>query len=193
MPNPTATISFTPYLITGIIATVLLLFTAIAIKKSRPYGIVVALLQTAGLFAAMKVDMLYAAIELGGSSSIAEKLLPQVIKSFPWMLAIVAVLAFNMVYAFSLIKQKGKGLAIAAAILTILQCFVITPIERSVCFITNSLGEGPGVVGIVFRVIFLLPMLLLAVQGIVNLLAKGEPAPVAEPVAEPAQQEEKAE
>ena len=194
-------ISFTPYLITGIIAAALLLFSAIAIKKSRPLGIVVAFLQIASVFAVMKVDALFAAIQLGTSSSIMERMLPQVIKCFPWMLVVVGVYAFNMVYAISLNKQKGRGFAIAATILTILQCFFITPVERSVTFITNSLGQGPGLIGVVFRAIFLLPMLLLAIQGIMNLLAKdAAPAvePVAEPAAEPAQeqqpaQEEKAE
>ena len=110
------------------------------------------------------------------------------------------VLVLTLVYFIMLIKAKGGALAIGAMVLTIIRFLVVAPINMFALIPTKTLNALFGDVIAIFNVnhkpimdvlqggwdIFfglalLLPALLVAVQGIINILSKNKKtAPVVE-------------
>lgn len=193
-----------PTILLGLLAMALVLVPAILVKKGRVYGIITAIAQPIGLFAAMKAVTSYSAIDFSSlicsvTSSVSmedamSKLYAKVWENFVanvwpgfsqyliWVLVLAVVTIMTIVYAGMLFKAKGKGFAIFAFILLILRHLFIAPVE----FITLFMGQGSEAVqtvwDLVFRFAFILPLILIAAVGLFNIKkAKEEPAKPAAP------------
>ena len=199
-------------ILASIVAFALVLFTAIAIKRARPYGIVVALAQPVGLYAAMKIVQQYAQIDFSClaitkyssislddamnklneaiAQAFTEQILPKMIGMAPWLLITGIVFIMTLVYAILLFKAKGKGLAIAAMVLTIIRFLLFSPVEQVSLLLEHGSAQIQTAWDLVYRLIFMLPLLLLAIQGIINLVAnaKAKKAAAKAPAQEPAQE-----
>lgn len=207
-------------ILAAILAFALTLFAAIAIKRARVFGVIVALAQPVGLYAAMQMVLQYATIdfsclEITRTSSIsmddamaqlyealgeafAVEILPQAIGLIPWLLVFMVVSILSLVYAILLIKAKGKGMAITAMILMIVKYLFFSPIEMLSLFMQQGSSTIQSAWDFVFRFVYLLPLFLIALQGIINLVANAKakkaaaaaPAAPAEPAEAPAEDQQ---
>ena len=205
--------AMTMTVIFSIIAFALVMFTAIAIKRARPYGVVVAIAQPLGLFAAMKIVEVYASIdfscmEITKYSSVSlddamnkldealadafiENIFPKMMGMFPWMFLLLATFVLTLVYAIMLFKVKGKGLAIAAMIILIFKYLFMNPVEMFSLILQSGSPAIQSGWDMIFRLAYLFPLCLLAIQGVINLVAakkKGVEAPAAAPAEQPAEE-----
>ena len=176
----------------GLAAFALVLFTAISVKRARPFGIVVAIAQPAGFLAAALAFINYAKIDFsslvmtvtGNSESEAmsrlyeamgnafiDNIMPQFIVYMLFVTVYQAVTILTLIYYIQLIKApSGKALAIVAMILTIIRMAVIGPIETMTLFLEVSNFGIQLVWNMFFNFVFFLPVLLVAIQGILNLV-----------------------
>ena len=184
------------------LAFALALFAAITIKRARPLGIMVAILQPIGLFASMKsvlafaqVDFSSLAVTATGSSSdeamsklttmlteaLVENVFPQLAPFclYAGILSMITIL--TVVYAGILFGAKAKGFSICAFILLLVRLLFISPVD--------TLGVAMGTVSQssqmvwdgFFRFMFLFPIIMMAAQGLSNLIAsKKNKAPATE-------------
>ena len=207
-------------IVMGIIALALLVFTAIAIKRGRVFGIIAAICQPVAFLAGAKVLTNYASLpldQLDGlvayssvSTSDAISKLMEMVKEifvrdiapkcagvFVWAVVLFVASVLTFVYYILLIKEKGKGLSITALILAVLRTFFVSPIELMTAGL-SLLGLGAlisafgGALQTVWLAVFfgmmLLPVLLVAIQGLIVLVnnAKAKKA-VEAPAEEPAE------
>lgn len=176
----------------GLAAFALVLFTAISVKRARPFGIVVAIAQPAGFIAAAlafinyaKIDFSSLVITVTGNSeadamnrlyeamgnAFIDNIMPQFIGYMMFITAYQVVTILTLIYYIQLIKApKGKALAIVAMILTIIRMAVIGPIETMTLFLEASDFGIQLVWNMFFNFIFFLPVLLIAILGILNLV-----------------------
>ena len=112
-------------------------------------------------------------------------ILPQAIGMIPWLLIFMVVSILSLIYAILLIKAKGKGMAITAMILMIVKYVFFSPIGMLSLFMQQGSSTIQSAWDFVFRFVYLLPLFLIALQGIINLVAnaKAKKAPVAAPAA----------
>lgn len=205
-------------IVVGVLALALLVFTAIAVKRARPFGIIAAVLQPLGFLAGAKTLVTYASVPwelLDGqvayssesTSDAISKLMEQIkeifIKDiaphcagfFIWSAILAIVSVITVVYFILLLKEKGKGLALSAMILGIIRFLFISPIELTTMYlgllglgnVLGSLANGlQGLWSVFFTFMMFLPVLLVAVQGLLVLLknAKEKKAAVVEAVEE---------
>lgn len=188
-------------IIAAILAFGLALFTAIAIRRARPYGIIVAIAQPLGVFAAMKSVLAYAsidfsALEMTVTSSVSmddamnklyEKLgdvfvndiFPQMANFVLWLSVVSIVTILTIVYVCILFKGCGKALTIPAFIVLLVRFLFVAPINLVSALMGSISVEAQYTWDLVFDVFFLLPLLLIAFKGLIVLLSKNkETAPL---------------
>lgn len=176
----------------SLLAFALVMFTAIAIKRARIYGILVALLQPASFVAAWQVVVSYANVDFSclemtvtGSSqqdamnklytAIGEAFLtevfPQLIGCMIWAVVFAVISLFTLLYLALLIKGKKKAFAILALVIGVIRQFCISPLEL---VSTVLLGIGNQWIQLVWDAVFrgamLLPLFLIALQGVFVLI-----------------------
>ena len=194
--------------LTAILALGLALFTAIANKKARPLGIVVAILQPIGVFAAYKSVITYADVDFSAlemtvkstksmedamsklyeklGETFFDKILPEMMSYMFWAMVLAAVTIVTLVYIILLMKGQSKGLAIGALILLIVRHFLIAPVDlMGVLFQWDTQGAWD----MLFRLFYLLPLILIAIQGLMVMIAKKNGADVVVEASAEAQEE----
>ena len=175
-----------------VLAFGLMLYTAISIRKARPLGIIVAVLQPVGLFAAMKSVVAFSQVNFSALSlrttgateeeamdkltseltdALAEVVIPQM-KQYNLFTAILAVVTIvSLVYVIILLGAKARGYAVAAFIIMLLRTIFIAPVNVfSVLFGTAS-QSGQMAWDAFFGFAYMLPILLIAAQGLSNMIA----------------------
>ncbi len=202
-------------IIVAILAFACILFTAIAHKKARPLGIITAIAQPLGIFAAFKYVIAYSSIDFSClsmrttsnvsmddamnklSEALAERIttevLPGLLATTPWTLLMLASFILTVIYAGNLKKDttKGKGLAVTALILSIVKFVVFQPINSFALLLGNATAETQASWDPTYYIFTMIPLVLLAIKGILALTSRkaapaaAEAAPVAEPVAAP--------
>ena len=177
----------------SLLAFALVMFTAIAIKRARVYGILVALLQPASFVAAWQVVISYAnvdfsCLEMKVTSSVSmedamsklytalgeaflEKVIPQLGGCIIWAIVFAVISLFTLLYLALLIKGKKKAFAILALVIGVIRQFCISPLEL---VSTLLLGIGNEWIQLVWDAVFrgamLLPLFLIALQGLFVLI-----------------------
>lgn len=189
--------AFGTFLVISIVAFALTLFAAIAIKRARPYGIIVALAQPVGFYATMQYVLSYAQIDFSclemkvtssvsmddAMSKLSEKLteafitniVPYIGSLVIWSLVLLCVFVMTLIYICLLIKAGyGKGLAIGALIIYILQYLFIPPVNTLPMLLEMGNSATQGIWDIVHNFAALLPLILIAIQGIVVLVGNAK-------------------
>ena len=187
-------------IIAAIAAFALTLFVAIAIKKARPFGVIVAVAQPIGLYAAMQTVLQYAKIdfsclEITKTSSVSmddamnklntaigeafvQQIFPQMLGMLIWGLVTTIVFVLTLVYVVMILKAKGKGnpkgLIIGSLVILIVKFLLVNPVEMFSLMLQKGSTSVQSTWDIVFRLIYLLPLILLAVEGIVTISAKSK-------------------
>lgn len=197
-------------IIMSILAFACVLLAAIAVKKARPLGIAVAIAQPIGFFAAFKYVIAYSAIDFSCLSMkttssvsmddamnkltemlterIMTDIFPGLATTFVWSFLMLAVFIMTVIYAAMLKKDtgKGKGLAVAALIISIVKYVLIAPTNNFALFLGGATTETQASWDPIYYIFSLIPLILIAVKGILVLTTPKE-APVAEaPAAEAA-------
>ena len=188
-------------IILAIISFALLLFTAIAIKRGRVFGIITAVIQPISIFAATKTVLSFAAIDFSsleitvtGSSkadamdklenmladAMIEEIFPQMVPLIGWATLLVMTIVVTFIYFLVISKAKLKGLAIVSVIFTGIR-FFMCPIEFIGLVSSSATQAVQSGWDVAYRFVFLLPAILVAIQGIVNLIESKKAAPVAVP------------
>ena len=186
------------YLITILLAIMafdLMLFTAISIKKARPLGITVAIAQPIGVFAFFQTVLAYSKIDFSclyitvtGKSqedamsklydtmleNFVEEILPQAALFILWAFIAGIVTILTIIYAGMLFGAKGKVFAIFAFIILIGKHFLMSPVELISIYTGQVSQEIQSIWDVVFRFFIILPLFLLAVQGLINLLSNAK-------------------
>ncbi len=207
-------------IIISILAFACVLFTAIAHKKARTLGIITAIVQPIGIFSAFKYVMAYSAIDFSClamtvtstvslddamsklrtalSEKLATEVFPDLFATIPWSLLMLAAFIMTVIYAAVLKKDTttgGKGLAVTAMILAIVRFVIFQPTNNFALFLGNATAETQASWDPVFYIFTMIPLVLLAIKGILALTSRkaspvaeapaAEAAPVAETVAAP--------
>ena len=188
--------AITSSLIVGFLAFALILFAAIAIKKGRALGIIAAILQPIGAYAAAKSviefgNMDFSSLNIKVTASTQQaamdafmdkytdalmtKIMPQMIMCIIWGMLLTVVVVITLVYIVTLLKAKAKGIALFALIVAILRLFV-SPINVFAILLNQANAATQSVWDLLFRAVFILPAFLVAIQGIINLASKDKPA-----------------
>ena len=194
-------------ILTSILAFALTLFTAIAIKRARPYGIIVALAQPVGVVAALQSVLQYAKIDFSSleitvtstvsldaamdelSARISEVMLteifPQMVDFLFWAGVLMIIMIMTIVYMILLFHQKGKALAIVGMLLVVFRHIFIPPVAVLPLFLQMGTSQIQSAWDVFFSLSYLLPLLLLAIQGVIVMVqnAKAKKAAVAAAVA----------
>ena len=192
--------------IVSLVAFALFLFAAIAIKKARPLGIVTAVMQPIGLFAGLQTVLAYSNIDFGDLVVVAEgssmddvmsqlndkmyeslmNILPNIATYFLWAMVLTVCTVVTLIYVIMLFKTKAKACAVVSMVLLLLRHFVIPPV--SILSILQPTQEIQSIWDVVFRATFVLPALLIGIQGLVNLVTKGKKTPAVAPMTEAEEQ-----
>ena len=198
----------------SIVAFAMVLLAAIFIKKARPLGIVAAIAQPVGLFAAMKCVINFAQIDFSSlyvtvtstvslddamsklyeqvGENFMTKVLPNMYIFILWACVITVCTVITLIYAAMLMKGKGKALAVVALILLILRWVFLSPVEMIGMFIGDPSQDMQVLWDLVYRFLYILPALFIGIAGLMNIKKDAAPA-VAEAVAEAAAPAEAAE
>lgn len=195
-------------IIMSIIAFACVLISAIAVKKTRGFGIVVAIAQPLGFFAAYKYVLGYSQIDFSCLATtvtssvslddamnklretltvrITEEIMPGLLAITPWSFLMLAAFVMTLIYAGMLKKDagKGKGLAVAALIITIVKYVLFAPINNFALLLGNATTETQTSWDPIYYLFSILPLVFIAIKGILVLTSK--PAPVSEPIVEAA-------
>lgn len=184
--------AFGTFILLSIVAFALTLFAAIAIKRARPYGIIVALAQPVGFFASMKYVLAYAQIdfsclEIKKTSSVSmddameklnealleafvTKIVPNIGELVVWSLVIFCVFVMTLIYLCLLIKAGyGKGLAIGALVIYILQYLFVPAVNTLPMLLELGNSQIQSIWDIIHNFAAIFPLVLIAIQGIVVL------------------------
>ena len=188
-------------IVIAVLAFAAALLTAIGIKKARPLGIITAILQPLGVFSAMQMVVQYGTIDFSGlvmtrtstvsmedamsklraaySEVFFSEIYPKMFAFTLWSILLLAVTIVTLVYVILLFKaKKGKGLAIAALILLIIRFVCCQPVEMMSVVLGNGSVTIQSAWDHFYHFAYFLPLLLIGIQGIVNLVgAKKKPAP----------------
>ena len=190
-------------IVMAILTFAVALLTAIGIKKARPLGIITAILQPLGVFSAMQMVVQYGTIDFSGlvmtrTSTISmedamsklraaytevflSEIFPKMFAFILWAVLLLAVTIVTLVYVILLFKaKKGKGLAVAALILLIIRFVCCQPVEMLSVVLGNSSATIQSAWNHFYHFAYFLPLLLIGIQGIVNLVdaKKKKPAPI---------------
>ena len=208
-------------IIMAIIAFACVLFTAIAHKKARPLGIITAIAQPIGFFAAFKYVIAYSAIDFSClsmkttssismddamnklttalSERLAAEVFPDLLATIPWSLLMLAAFIITLIYCGNLKKDattKGGGLAVTALILSIVRFVLFAPINTFALLLGNGTAETQASWDPIYYLFSIIPLALLAIKGILALTAPKaapvEAAPAAETEPAPAAETEPA-
>ena len=182
----------------SVFAFIFVLIAAIAIKKARPLGIIVALMQPVGLYSAMRTVLAYATIDFSSlemtvtskvsmddaMSKLYEKLgekmlsdvFPGVLAMTPWLLLSLTTFIMSLVYFINISKKPtpGSGLAKAALIITIIKYVLVSPIETFSLLLEKGSSTIQSAWDVVFHLLYLIPLLFIMIQGIVNFSANAK-------------------
>ena len=177
-------------ILVGLLTFALVLVAAIFIKKARPLGVVTAIAQPIGAFAAMKWVLAFAGLDFSslyitvtGSSqqdalnklyekvgdNFVEYVLPGVISCLFWGFIVTAVTVITIVYAAMLFKEKGKGLAVCAFVFLLLRFLFVSPVEIFSYILGSPSQEIQTLWDMFFRFMFILPPLFIAIAGLLNI------------------------
>ena len=191
----------------SILAFAMILLSVIFNKKARPLGVVAAIAQPVGLFAAMKCVTSFAQIDFSSlyitvtstkslddamsklyeqvGENFVTKVLPNMYTYILWGCLITVATIITLIYAAMLMKGKGKALAVVALILLILRWVLLCPVEMITMFMGNPSQEIQAAWDVLYRVLYILPALFIGISGLMN-IKKGAAveAPVAEATAE---------
>ena len=176
-------------------AFALTLFTAIAVKRGRVMGIIASLFQGLGLIVAQAMVFSFASIDFSNYHVIAtastkdaaetkanEMLMEAFLEHPPYGLyiysALSLVLAFcflmSLIYFGFLFASRGRACGIIAFIVAMLTMVFVTPVNVFLAWL-NWLDMSSLVCqyvqDAVFRTLYMLPSLLISIQGIINLVA----------------------
>ena len=190
-------------IIMSIIAFACVLIAAIAHKKSRPIGIIAAIMQPVGFFAGFKYVLAYSEIDFSClgmtvtssvslddamnklretlSERIATDIMPGLFATMPWSLLMLASFIFTLVYVAIIMKDKnsrGKGLAVTALILSIIRYVFFSPINMFALFLGNATSTTQTSWDPVYYIFCMIPIVLIGIKGLASFGSK--PAPVAE-------------
>lgn len=201
-------------MVVGFIGMALLLFNAIVVKRGRVFGIIVACLQPVAMFGAHSALISYANVDFSKllvsatskismqdamnkvqeklAQNISEYILPELFGFIFWSILLLGIAVMTFVYFILLFKvKKLKIMPILALVLGIIRVLTLS-VDMVGMFTANATQAGQETWDIVYAVIILLPMVLVAIQGLVHLLTKNNPvaqpavayaAPAAAPVA----------
>ena len=202
------TIAIILTVLSAIVAFALVLFAAISIKRARPYGILVALAQPVGLLAALQMVFQYGKIDFSSlemtvtsqvsledaMSKLYEEMgkvfmadiLPQLIGYLVWAFVLFFVTLLTVIYAILLIKAKPGAFSVIAMIVMLVRHFFIAPVEFITLFLMMGSPTIQTIWDLFYKGMYLLPLLLIAVQGILVLTraAKAKKAALAATVEE---------
>ena len=112
------------------------------------------------------------------SQAFVEEILPQLFIYLLWGVVLNAALVISAVYFIMLFKARVKNLAVVAMVLTIVK-FVMGPVNIFALLLNDASVEAQSAWDVCFIILFIVPAILVCVQGIVNMRHKDEPAPVA--------------
>lgn len=181
----------------GIFGMALLIFNAISVKRARPLGIIAAVFQPIGMIAAVKYVICYANIDFskmvvhatGSSASDAmskakdqlmenwlEAILPQMIEWMLWAVVLTAAVVVTAVYAIMMFKTRTKVLAIFAFVFLVMRFLAIVPLNLFGIILGSSTEEAQALWDVVYRFFYLMPLLLLAVQGLLHMITQKKQA-----------------
>ncbi|MBO5879994.1 MAG: hypothetical protein J6Q68_05535 [Clostridia bacterium] len=174
----------------GVLAFAFCVFAAIAIKRGRIFGILVALLQPVALFAAHKMVLAYSLIDFSslnvtatGStqsaamSALYEKLtqnmleivFPQLTQYFVWLFVLAFIFLMTLIYFITIFKAHAKGLAIFGMLALIFRQLIISPIEFVTLFLSIGTQEIQTGWYFIYCVVYTFPFFLIAIQGLINI------------------------
>lgn len=192
----------------SILAMACIILAVAFIKKARPLGVVAAIAQPVGLFAAMKCVTCFSEIDFSSlyitvtsnkslddamdklykqlGENFMEKILPDMVTFILWAAVITVATIITLVYACMLIKTKAKALAVVALILLILRWLFLSPVEMITMFLGNPSQDIQLVWDFVYRVLYLLPALFIGIAGLMNIKKGAVEAAPAEAVEAPA-------
>jgi hypothetical protein len=207
------TIAIILTVLAAIVAFGLVLFTAISIKRARPFGILVALAQPVGIVSAMlmvfqygKID--FSSLEMTVTSQVSledamsklyeqmgevfiANILPQLALYIVLSVVLFVVTLLTVIYAILLIKAKPGTFSVIALIVTLVRHFFIAPVEFITLFLMIGSPTIQTVWDLFYKGAYLLPLLLMAVQGIF-VLSRAAKAKKAAALADSAEQTEEA-
>jgi hypothetical protein len=207
------TIAIILTVLAAIVAFGLVLFTAISIKRARPFGILVALAQPVGIVSAMlmvfqygKID--FSSLEMTVTSQVSledamsklyeqmgevfiANILPQLALYIVLSVVLFVVTLLTVIYAILLIKAKPGTFSVIAMIVTLVRHFFIAPVEFITLFLMIGSPTIQTVWDLFYKGAYLLPLLLMAVQGIL-VLSRAAKAKKAAALADSAEQTEEA-
>ena len=173
----------------------LILFTAIAVKKGRIYGIISTVFPPLGLVFGWISVIFWTKVDFGcfdervtASSSDAaierymEKVVENLMESFSpvaalicgllWLVSI-GCLIFGIVYMGLLFGSKGKVASIFAFVVAILNVFLLPPVP-AILWIFQWFGQESWKIYCVWEVWYCLaytfPFLLISLQGLINII-----------------------
>jgi hypothetical protein len=207
------TIAIILTVLAAIVTFGLVLFTAISIKRARPFGILVALAQPVGIVSAMlmvfqygKID--FSSLEMTVTSQVSledamsklyeqmgevfiANILPQLALYIVLSVVLFVVTLLTVIYAILLIKAKPGTFSVIALIVTLVRHFFIAPVEFITLFLMIGSPTIQTVWDLFYKGAYLLPLLLMAVQGIL-VLSRAAKAKKAAALADSAEQTEEA-
>ena len=173
----------------------LTLFTAIAVKRGRVMGIIASVFQGLGLliaqgmvfsFATVNFENYHVKAEASSAAMAEEKATEMLFEAFlenqPYGLYIYVALSFVLAFCFImsliyfgfLFASRGRACGIIAFIIALLTVVAVPPVNLFLAWLNwldMSSLTFQYVQDAVFRTLYILPSLLISIQGIINLVA----------------------
>ena len=182
-------------LLLAAVAFALTLFTAIAVKRGRVMGIIASIFQGLGLIVAQAMVFSYSTVDfshyhvkaVASSAAAAEEKANQMLMdafaaNIPYgyfiyvALSLVLVFCFlmSLIYFGFLFASRGRACGIIAFIVAMLTMVLVPPVNVVLSWL-DWLDVGAQtcqyVQDAIFRTLYMLPSLLISIQGIINLVA----------------------
>lgn len=183
-------------IIASVLAFAMVMAAAMTVKRARVYGVIVAVMQPVGMYAAMQYVLRYAQIDFSGlltetKSSVSmadakealyamladifvEDIWPGYISVVAWGLVLLAVTVMTLVYVCMLRKETGKKLATAAMVILIVRQLLVSPIEQLGLLMGRGSSAAQGTWSVIYTALCLLPLVLICIQGVLN-VRRNEP------------------
>ena len=192
----------------GILTFGLVLFTAIVIKRARVLGVIAAVAQPIGLFAARQSVLAYGELkfatrvkdfiadletknlsQLDAEAEMEAFMTPMITELVffvAWMVVAVACTVLLGIYMIMLIKVKPSVFGIVGLVLTGIKWVVFAPVNVYGMLLENMTEDGQILNDIAYRGLTIVPILLITVLAILVLVRRKKGLiPVAETVEEP--------
>ncbi len=188
-------------ILVGLLCVACFVLAVIFIKKARVLGGIVAGLQFVGIYAAYQSVVAYSSVDfrnfyaIGTGSSYEEasqnamnqlldtymEAAPSMAMSYVWSFLLLGASIMTIIYTTKLMKFKGKILAVFALIFSIVR-IILPSVNLFGMFTTGLSMEAQASWDVFYRLVYILPAILIGVQALIN-IKKDKPAPAPAPEA----------